>query len=735
MTDNSLLSSSDWTRNWNASIASKITAVVLWGIMPIAFLLLIPTLMSTDDDIVRKYQYQFDGLTRFVENRLESDPVIESYELKQLIARDQHKYGFRHLVLSMDEQKLFVGKQEQKGISLRSTVNYDGRSIEMVAVYRPLALYRNLQQAKYGSAIVLFTVLFGLFLTWVVRNIVSMPFETIINAIQLSSQGRLETRLDEFREDEFGTLSRFFNHMMSELHDRQVELEKKNEELVHEIMARDEALAANQAKSEFLANMSHEIRTPLTAVLGYAESLYMFRNHSVEERMHALKTIVRNGNHLLAIINDNLDVSKIEADKLNIELASTSPFQILSDVTELMEGKANDKHLRFIVQHHFPLPSVIESNATRMKQILLNLISNAINYTDSGQIVVTMSYERLSNKLKFTIRDTGIGLTRDQISRLFKPYVQEANQKTYRPQGTGLGLVISKHLAKLLGGDIKVSGIDGVGSSFELTLDAGPVEELQLLSSMKEVTTEEDFREHFVGNLQSGKILLVEDVEDNQRLISMYLRQAGFEVAIAENGKIGMQMALEGNFDLILMDVQMPVMDGLEATLQLRAKGYGQPIVALTANAIADKHQGYLDAGCNDVLLKPLELNKFYELLRRYIPATDSARKNADSSVTAVQGSVETPPQLDEYALIEQRFLTSLPDYIYQLDVAIDQQNWDTVNSLAHRLKGLGGSFGKPEITELSARIMEDISSGEFRAVQDDFDALAEYCQPYLNIA
>ncbi|MGV6826787.1 MAG: ATP-binding protein [bacterium] len=726
--DSQVYDAGHW-RPWYKTTSAGIVAVVMLVAAPLVFLLVLPILIQSDEEMLRDYQWQFDNMTQFVEAQLEENPRMEGFQLTQMLGKDKNQYGFKHLMVRKNEQEYFIGGTQQLGISLRNTVKNPWTEVELVAVYRPLDEFRKLQYVKYVSAITLVLMVFAVLLLWLMRRIISEPLDEIKQGLMASAAADRKAHLDARRDNEFGDIGELFNHTMKNWDLQVDELQSEIRELTQSVNDRDQVLAANKAKSAFLANMSHEIRTPLTAMLGYAESLYRFRNHSVEERMHALKTIVKNGNHLLAIINDNLDVSKIEADKLDVDIEELSPFQVLEDVTGLMEVKARKKQLRFIVQHHFPLPGTINSSALRLRQILMNLVSNAINYTDKGQITVSLGYEKLSNKIKFTIRDTGVGLSREQISRLFKPFAQEGEKDEDRAPGTGLGLVISQRLARLLGGDIKVNGIVGVGSCFELSVDAGDVDESELLNSLTEVSTGEEAMANAVKHFRSGRVLLVEDVEDSQQLVAMYLRQAGLDVELANNGQEAVDAASAKPFDLVLMDIQMPVMDGQTATRMLRNMDYSQPVVALTANALEDVKKEYLETGFDEVLLKPLELKHFYDVLSHYFESTEHNSDDLD-----IDSRFESNANSELSQLTEQ-FMNTLPDYLYRLDVSIEQNDWKEVEAVAHNLKGLGGSFGQPEISELSAAIMTAAKSKSSEAVNESYQKLSRYCETYLNYA
>ena len=386
------------------------------------------------------------------------------------------------------------------------------------------------------------------------------------------------------------------------------------------------AEAATRAKNEFLANMSHEIRTPMTAILGFADMLVEDRsvNSAPRERVEAVRTIKRNGEYLLNIINDILDVSKIEAGKLLTERIASSPCQLVAEVSSLARVRADEKGLPLNITYGGAIPETIQSDPTRLRQILINLIGNAIKFTDHGEVGIEVRLVDAggSPALQFDVVDTGVGMSEEQAARLFRPFTQADASTTRRFGGTGLGLAISKRLADMLGGDIVLAETEvGVGSRFRLTVATGPLDGVKMIDdpvSATVVAGEPRATGDERLDLSGCRVLLAEDGPDNQRLISFMLKRAGAEVIVEENGQLAVDRVLaardEGRpFDIILMDMQMPVMDGYDATRLLRDNSYTGPIIALTAHAMASDRQKCLSAGCDDYATKPIkraELNR-----------------------------------------------------------------------------------------------------------------------------
>jgi len=383
--------------------------------------------------------------------------------------------------------------------------------------------------------------------------------------------------------------------------------------------SKDQAEAANHAKTAFLANMSHEIRTPLTAILGYSEML-LDDDQSQEEIEHEINSIITSGKHLQQIINDILDLSKIEAGQLIVEYQNVFPTVFMNELDAILGSQVSEKGLSFDMDYQFPIPGTIRTDPTRLKQILLNLCCNAIKFTKEGSIGISTQYLSNSNQMQIIVTDTGIGISEEEQEKIFYPFTQADNSTTRIYGGTGLGLCISKQLAKTLGGDITVASEKGKGSKFTITIDVGI--EQNKLEMIHATPTQETFLNNKSAHHHiqlNGHILLVEDNTENQRLITKSISKIGLTSDIAENGKIGVEKALSGNYNLILMDIQMPVMGGLEAIRKLRDHGYTVPIIGITANAMQEDKNSCFAAGADNYLTKPLDFSHFYEVLSTYL--------------------------------------------------------------------------------------------------------------------
>jgi PAS domain S-box-containing protein len=392
--------------------------------------------------------------------------------------------------------------------------------------------------------------------------------------------------------------------------------QKTAERAVHE--ARRLAETASRSKSEFLANMSHEIRTPMTAILGYAEILATHLRDA--DNLMCVETIRRNGKYLLEILNDILDLSKIESGKLNVEWRRFCPAELLAEVCALMEVRAREKGLTLSVDYVDPVPDRIQSDSTRLRQILVNLIGNAIKFTDTGSVRLKVRTFPEEEKIRFDVMDTGIGMKLEDQARLFRPFTQIDSSLTRRFDGTGLGLAISSRLAEMLGGQIHVSSELSKGSTFTLEIATGSLKGAQFAIPERE-SEPPRARQPYHPRRLSCTVLVVDDRREVRYLAQHLIEEAGGRALFAANGREAVDRLFDRStppVDAVLMDMQMPVMDGYQATQLLRAAGLGCPIVAMTAHAMQGDREKCLAAGCDDYTTKPLDRESLVELLARY---------------------------------------------------------------------------------------------------------------------
>jgi PAS domain S-box-containing protein len=503
--------------------------------------------------------------------------------------------------------------------------------------------------------------------------------------------------------------------------------------------ARDEAEAANRAKSQFLATMSHEIRTPMTAILGYAE-LLMDPTIGESARNNYAATICRSGEHLLSLINDILDLSKIEAGKVTLEYGHCRLVAMLAEVASLLRPRAVVRGISFSVEYPGPLPETIHTDAARLRQTVVNLAGNAVKFTEKGSVRIVASFLpdwAGGPAVRIDVIDTGIGISKETLPLLFRPFSQGDASVTRRFGGTGLGLAISHHLAQLLGGELTVQSELGQGSAFTLTIPTGSLDGVAMIQNPAEATLE-DFAKNWTSemdDLRGADILLAEDGLDNRELIEAVLRRAGAKVETAENGRIALEKASRHSFDLILMDMNMPEMDGYQATSLLRDRGYRGPIVALTANAMIGDNERCRTAGCNLYLTKPIDRPLLIQTIAAFVKAKAAPTHVASElrimqpplSRTAI-ASVPKPetsgdgeePIISEFiddpdmAPIIRRFVERLDDQLDAMHRSLANREHEELRRLAHKLKGAGGSYGFPMLTE-AGKALEDAAR-----MQDD---------------
>jgi PAS domain S-box-containing protein len=483
-----------------------------------------------------------------------------------------------------------------------------------------------------------------------------------------------------------GTLSWVFD--VTELRHFQMEL----------VAAKESAVAASNAKANFLANMSHEIRTPMNAVIGMA---HLALGTNLDERQRDYLTKIHgSGQHLLGIINDILDFSKIEAGKLEIEQVDFSLASVLDGAAGLTEGKAAEKGLGLTFTIGEEVPRDLVGDPLRLTQVLVNYIGNAVKFTETGSIGVEVGNSGdLDDKvmLRFQVTDTGIGLTKEQQGRLFQSFEQADNSTTRQYGGTGLGLAICKTLAELMGGEVGVESAPGKGSSFWFTALCG----IGSGAAAKAALPLDP------ASLAGARILLVEDNRLNQQVASEMLQGMGCTVEIARNGKIGLEMAQAGGFDAVLMDMQMPVMDGLAATARLRQAGFtALPVIAMTANALPADKAKCLAAGMDDHLAKPIDPKALAAKLLQWIgqdPSVELGNLLADAAPEAA-AFLELHANRLQAALpshfAELRLLIAAGDHdgaLGVLDAAIDQRHAATLSALRPALPAANREIFDPD--------------------------------------
>lgn len=530
-----------------------------------------------------------------------------------------------------------------------------------------------------------FGVLPGLNVNIYLLGLIGNCLDSLLLAFALAAQVRLLTLKNK---ELTATLENTVQERTTSLRNANYQLEQTNSDLVE----------ASHAKGRFLATMSHEIRTPLTSIVGYADGILLGDIDKAEQE-RVTKIIAENGNHLLSVINDILDISKIEANKLDFESIPTPLFSVLAQIESVVGKRARDKGLAFHLDYEYPLPAQINTDPIRLKQILFNLTNNAIKFTEQGYVGLSVCL--IDNRLQIKVKDSGEGISLQQQEQLFQPFTQADSSINRRFGGTGLGLSISKRLANGLGGDISVDSAPRKGSTFTLNIDLSVVQDSPWINNVGEIwqsTPAKIVQPIALPNFVDNKVLLADDHPNNRELIAILLKRMNITVIEVENGKQALATIYSQKFDLILLDIHMPQMDGTEVLKEIRAAGNNTPVIALTANSMKHEIEHYIRLGFSDYLAKPISRHHFVSKLSLYLNK---------------QGELDSPLQNGDMLNLIKDYQQDLFKEIVNLQQALDQRDLTIISEIAHRIRGSAGSFGFDIIGQKFADI-------EHCALQDD---------------
>lgn len=633
-------------------------------------------------------------------------------------------------------------------------IEEDGREIGVVYLK---ANMREFHEQVQSHAILIVTVTLcslavALLFASMMQSLITKPILQLADAARsISTNEDYSIRVSTEASDELGVLYTSFNRMVEKIQSSQSELkqardnmeervEQRTQQLQGEIVereriqqelvrAKEAAEAASEAKSRFLANMSHEIRTPLNGILGFTDYILLHDHFLCEsDRRDYLKIIKRSGEGLLALINDILDLSKIEAGQMDFEQVRFSPHDVIAEVVSILRSKAREKNLCLDYRWSGPVPESIDSDPVRFRQLLMNLIGNAVKFSQAGRVDVVARLDAESRKLAIDVIDTGVGIPAKTLQNLFKPFTQGDSSVTRRFGGTGLGLSICESIVKGLGGEIRVASELGKGSTFSFSVETGPLDAVKLSSQPLGDVVTEGPRIQPQTCLATRRILVADDGDTNRKLIQLLLQGAGAHVVLVENGSDAVNAARAADFDLIVLDMQMPIMDGYSATARLRSEGFIGPIVALTAHAMRGDEDRCLEAGCSEYLTKPVRqellLSRIFSLITgETIPLDDESSKVQSTEKGPLVS--ELPIEEPAFAELVREFIQHSRDELTEMNQARSTGNLDQLAKLAHRLKGSGGMAGFPIVTQSARTLEQCVKQCDFAAIDVSLTELA----------